>query len=136
MTQSNGFKHISVTSDVDDDVVIHAGIGATPEQAPIPDMEAVEKPDCFESSGFEATAAPQQGVLEGSHIDEQQVQPSAELNVAAPANDKKTDAGDGYRETTLDDLSPAPMSGMQKGIIVVAVLVILAALVYYMVFMR
>lgn len=49
-------------------------------------------------------------------------------------------AGDGeegsYRETTMEDLEGAPMSTMQKAIVVVALLAIVAAVVYYFVFMH
>lgn len=110
------FSHITVTSD-DDDVVIQAGVRSSDTA---PDDEVV--------------------------VDEV-VEPQAD-NEAVPESSStsrgdadETDRGDvaasdtSYRETTAEDLEVEPMSLMQKVIIGVALVAIVAFVAYY-VFLR
>lgn len=106
------FSHITVTDDEDDDVVIHAGArpvaagGAARNEAPAPAPE-----DPRDADPAAARAGEQ----------------------AAPADPPSSSkAGKEYRETTAEDLEAGPMSLMQKVIIVVAVLLVIAFAVYYM----
>lgn len=92
------FSHITVTSDDEDDVVIHAGLRSTTPPAP-----AVATP--------EPEAAP---VLE----------PAPEP--PAPEARRKDD----YRETTAEDLESEPMSLMQKALIAIAVVLVVAVAAY------
>ena len=137
MAETGGFKHIAVTSDVDDDVVIHAGVKR-------PLDEGLAAADAAKSLEGEANATSSQPMQQPSQPVE-----SSQPNEAAPMRSEEHDESaasrtakgsavvhDGYRETTLDDLKSAPMSSMQKGIIVFAVLAIAVAVVYYMMFMR
>lgn len=123
MAEVSGFKHISVSADSDDDVVIWAGT----EQA---SAEA-----CDSARTFNACA-------EGASLE---VPDSVQFNQAsqpapAPAPVKRTAQSGvkdrGYRETTLDDLKSEPMSKIQKIIIACAIAAVAAAVVYYFVFMR
>ena len=52
-----------------------------------------------------------------------------------PARKTSVPARKGYEETTLEDLEGTKMSGMQKGIIAVALIGIAAFIVYYVAFM-
>ena len=52
-----------------------------------------------------------------------------------PARKTSAPARKGYEETTLEDLESTKMSGMQKGIIAVALIGIAAFIVYYVAFM-
>ena len=51
-----------------------------------------------------------------------------------PARKAPAPARKGYEETTLADLEDTKMSGMQKGIIAVALIGIVAFIVYYVAF--
>ena len=115
MAEVGGFEHISVTTD-DDDVVIHAGIGSAREEAaPAVDDSDAPSPSLRASATNDAEGA------------------SAKA-VATAASRKKDDTG--YRETTLEDLAPEPMSKTQKIVIACAIVVLVAAIVYYFAFMR
>lgn len=58
------------------------------------------------------------------------------LDGAAPsAPDEHPEPADAFRETTLDDIESSTMSGLQKGIIVGAVLLIAACIAWYVLFM-
>ena len=110
MAEVSGFKHISVSADSDDDVVIWAGTDAEGASAEAPDSAQInEAPDS-------AKPAPAPTPVKRT------VQPAAK------------DLG--YRETTLDDLKSEPMSKTQKIIIACAIAAVAAAVVYYFVFMR
>ena len=52
-----------------------------------------------------------------------------------PARKTSAPARKGYEETTLEDLEGTKMSSMQKGIIAVALIGIVAFIVYYVAFM-
>lgn len=103
MATDGGFKHIKVTPAEEQEVVIHAGAPA------LSDVEPESKPE---------PVAPSQAVGE---------EPRAE----APARAQEQRGSDGYRATTLQDIESTKMSAMQIGIIVVAVLAIIAFAVWY-----
>lgn len=90
----------------EEDEVIVAG--AAPEPAPEPELEPEPAP------AHEAAPEP------------------APDSVRKPAPKK----ADSYRETTLEDLESGGMSGMQRAIIIAAIVCIIGALVYYFVAMR
>lgn len=106
MTEVSGFKHISVSTDSDDDVVIWAGTDAEGASLEVPD-----------SVQFNQASQPARA--------------PAPVERAQPAAKDL-----GYRETTLDDLKSEPMSKTQKIIIACAIAAVAAAVVYYFVFMR
>lgn len=115
------FSHISVSAGDDDDVVIVAGAthAATPSRQGVPDASPKPEP-AFEPA--------REG--EGELGDARQV--SASRKPEAQAAAKGSPARDRYEETTLDDLQSTKMSSMQKAIIVVAVIGVIAFAVYYM----
>lgn len=96
------FSHITVTSDDEDDVVIHAGAPVKP--APQVPVESTPAPAAEESP------APQQ----------EPAQPTK----------KKSRRSDDYRPTTAEDLASAPMSTTQKVVIAVAVVLFIAVVVW------
>lgn len=129
------FSHISVASDDEDDVVIEAG---APRSRSYGEGESVSQPARDEAparaAATEATAA---DGGEGSS------EPPSRASTPAPERAAKADkpakasapARKGYEETTLADLESTKMSGMQKGIIAVALIGIVAFIVYYVAFM-
>lgn len=127
------YSHISVASDDEDDVVIEAG---TPRFRSYGEGEPAAQPAGDETtSAANKTAAAAGG--EGSS------EPPSRASTPAPERAAKADkpakasapARKGYEETTLEDLEGTKMSGMQKGIIAVALIGIAAFIVYYVAFM-
>ena len=127
------FSHISVASDDEDDVVIEAG---APRSRSYGEGESAARP-----AGDEATsAANKTAAADGG---EGPSEPPSRASTLAPERAAKADkpakasapARKGYEETTLEDLESTKMSGMQKGIIAVALIGIAAFIVYYVAFM-
>lgn len=148
MAEVSGFKHISVSADSDDDVVIWAGAGAEGASLEVPDsvqiQNACAEPTLKESNDSAQFVKPTPvEVCDSAQINE--VPDSTQFNQAsqlaqAPAPVERTAQPGveerGYRETTLDDLKSEPMSKTQKIIIACAIAAVAAAVVYYFVFMR
>ena len=128
------FSHISVASDDEDDVVIEAG---APRSRSYGEGEPAAQP-----AGDEATSAANKTAAAGggegpSESPSRASTPAPERAVKAdkPARRTSAPARKGYEETTLEDLEGTKMSGMQKGIIAVALIGIAAFIVYYVAFM-
>lgn len=129
------FSHISVASDDEDDVVIEAG---APRSRSYGEGEPAAQP-----SGDEAAA--RAAATEATAVDggEGSSESPSRAFTPAPERAAKADkpakasapARKGYEETTLEDLEGTKMSGMQKGIIAVALIGIAAFIVYYVAFM-
>lgn len=129
------FSHISVASDDEDDVVIEAG---APRSRSYGEGESAAQPagDEAAASAANKTAAADGG--EGpSESPSRASTPAPERAAKAdkPARKTSAPARKGYEETTLEDLESTKMSGMQKGIIAVALIGIAAFIVYYVAFM-
>lgn len=129
------FSHISVASDDEDDVVIEAG---APRSRSYGEGESASQPAGDEAPArAAATEAAEADGGEGSS------EPPSRASTPAPERAAKADkpakasapARKGYEETTLEDLESTKMSGMQKGIIAVALIGIAAFIVYYVAFM-
>ena len=128
------FSHISVASDDEDDVVIEAG---APRFRSYGEGEPAAQPAGDEAAASAANKTPAAGGGEGSS------EPPSRASTPAPERAAKADkptkasapARKGYEETTLEDLEGTKMSGMQKGIIAVALIGIAAFIVYYVAFM-
>lgn len=117
------FSHISVASDDEDDVVIEAGAPRARAQAAPQEREASQAVAARPSAVTpEAQARPDDSPKPAA------ARPNA-TRVAGKASKQE------YKETTLDDLEGTKMSGMQKGIIAVAAVGIVAFVVYYIGFM-
>ena len=130
------FSHISVASDDEDDVVIEAG---APRSRSYGEGESASQPAGDEAAASEvSTEAAAAGGGEGSSEPPSRAStPAPERAVKADKLARKTSAParKGYEETTLEDLESTKMSGMQKGIIAVALIGIAAFIVYYVAFM-
>lgn len=128
------FSHISVASDDEDDVVIEAG---APRFRSYGEGESAAQPAGDEAAARAAnkTAAADGG--EGSsELPSRASTPAPERAAKADKPAKASaPARKGYEETTLADLEDTKMSGMQKGIIAVALIGIVAFIVYYVAFM-
>lgn len=129
------FSHISVASDDEDDVVIEAG---APRFRSYGEGESAAQPAGDEAA---ASAVNKTSVVDGGEgfADRASAGAAPAERVSAPAPERaaKADkpARKGYEETTLADLEDTKMSGMQKGIIAVALIGIVAFIVYYVAFM-
>ena len=129
------FSHISVASDDEGDVVIEAG---APRSRSYGEGESAAQP-----AGDEAPA--RAAATEAAEADggEGPGESPSRASTPAPERAAKADkpatasasARKGYEETTLEDLEGTKMSGMQKGIIAVALIGIAAFIVYYVAFM-
>lgn len=113
------FSHITVHADDDDEFVIQAGIRA---HAPVE--------PAAESDG--AVSEPGEGAPVDASFDDREGASGEEPAPSAPAKARDEE----YRQTTVDDLKAAPMSGMQKAIIAIALLCVFGSVAYYMFFMR
>ena len=129
------FSHISVASDDEDDVVIEAG---APRFRSYGEGESAAQLAGDEAA---ASAANKTSVVDGGEGFADRAStgaaPAERVSTPAPERAAKADkpARKGYEETTLADLEDAKMSGMQKGIIAVALIGIVAFIVYYVAFM-
>lgn len=129
------FSHISVASDDEDDVVIEAG---APRVRSYGEGESAAQPAGDEVA---ASAANKTSVVAGGEGLADRASagaaPAERVSTPAPERAAKADkpARKGYEETTLADLEDTKMSGMQKGIIAVALIGIVAFIVYYVAFM-
>ena len=124
MAEVSGFKHISVSADSDDDVVIWAGT----EQA---SAEACDSARTFNVAGAEGASLEVPDSVQFNQASQPAQAPAPVERTAQQAAEDR-----GYRETTLDDLKSEPMSKTQKIIIACAIAAVAAAVVYYFVFMR
>lgn len=103
--------------------LVHAG---TPVSSPGPDVE--------NASGMPA-------VPDGQNVSEStgapmSTAPSRQMGAQGQPAKRRAGKADSYRETTLDDLKPEPMSSTQKIVIIAAVICIIGALAFYLAFMR
>lgn len=149
-----GFKFIAVTAADEDDEVITAGVrpaveagAAEPDgakagvvqgqakdlakdRAAIGDGSSGEAQVVGDDGG--ASEAPEVPEALGVHASaDAPVKPAARKPAGQSARKREE-----YRETTLSDLEPQPMSTTQKAVIIAAVVCIIGALVYYFAFMR
>lgn len=128
------FSHISVASDDEDDVVIEAG---TPRFRSYGEGEPASQPAGDEATSAANKTAAADGGEGPSESPSRASTPAPERAAKAdkPARKTSAPARKGYEETTLEDLEGTKMSGMQKGIIAVALIGIAAFIVYYVAFM-
>lgn len=129
MAQDRRFSHITVNAADDDDVVIQSGAYGRHQGE-----DALEGAVYAESEPQVAPVA----VPEPQHAAQQ----APAGNHAAHARKPETAVSDSRpqpvhrAEQTLEDLDAGPMSGMQKAVLVGVGVVIIAAIVYFALFMR
>lgn len=134
MTQDRRFSHITVNAADDDDVVIQAGAYGRHQGEDVLEeaVYAEPEPQVAPVAVPEPQHAAQQ-VPAGNH---------AAKPHAAHARKPETAVSDSRTqpvhraEQTLEDLDAGPMSGMQKAVLVGVGVVIIAAIVYFALFMR
>ena len=134
MAQDRRFSHITVNAADDDDVVIQAGAYGRHQGE-----DFLEEAVCAEPEPQVAPVA----VPEPKHAAQQAPAGNhAAKSHAAHARKPETFASDSRpqpadrAEQTLEDLDAGPMSGMQKAVLVGVGIVIIAAIVYFDLFMR
>lgn len=129
MAQDRRFSHITVNAADDDDVVIQAGTYGRHQGEDVLEgaVYAESEPQVAPVAVPEPQHAAQQAPV-GNH--------------AAHARKPETAVSDSRpqpvhrAEQTLEDLDAGPMSGMQKAVLVGVGVVIIAAIVYFALFMR
>lgn len=134
MAQDRRFSHITVNAADDDDVVIQAGAYGRHQVEDVLEeaVYAEPEPQVAPVAVPEPQHAAQQ-VPAGNH---------AAKPHAAHARKPETAVSDSRTqpvhraEQTLEDLDAGPMSGMQKAVLVGVGVVIIAAIVYFALFMR
>lgn len=134
MAQDRSFSHITVNAADDDDVVIQAGAYGRHQGEDVLEeaVYAEPEPQVAPVAVPEPQHAAQQ-VPAGNH---------AAKPHAAHARKPETAVSDSRTqpvhraEQTLEDLDAGPMSGMQKAVLVGVGVVIIAAIVYFALFMR
>ena len=134
MAQDLRFSHITVNAADDDDVVIQAGAYGRHQGEDVLEeaVYAEPEPQVAPVAVPEPQHAAQQ-VPAGNH---------AAKPHAAHARKPETAVSDSRTqpvhraEQTLEDLDAGPMSGMQKAVLVGVGVVIIAAIVYFALFMR
>ena len=134
MAQERRFSHITVNAADDDDVVIQAGAYGRHQGEDVLEeaVYAEPEPQVAPVAVPEPQHAAQQ-VPAGNH---------AAKPHAAHARKPETAVSDSRTqpvhraEQTLEDLDAGPMSGMQKAVLVGVGVVIIAAIVYFALFMR
>ena len=134
MAQDRRFSHITVNAADDDDVVIQAGAYGRHQGEDVLEeaVYAEPEPQVAPVAVPEPQHAAQQ-VPAGNH---------AAKPHAAHARKPETAVSDSRTqpvhraEQTLEDLDGGPMSGMQKAVLVGVGVVIIAAIVYFALFMR
>lgn len=134
MAQDRRFSHITVNAADDDDVVIQAGAYGRHQGEDVLEeaVYAEPEPQVAPVAVPEPQHAAQQ-VPAGNH---------AAKPHAAHARKPETAVSDSRTqpvhraEQTLEDLDAGPMSGMQKAVLVGVGIVIIAAIVYFALFMR
>ena len=134
MAQDRRFSHITVNAADDDDVVIQAGAYGRHQGEDVLEEAVYAEPE--HQVAPVAVPEPQhaaQQVPAGNH---------AAKPHAAHARKPETAVSDSRTqpvhraEQTLEDLDAGPMSGMQKAVLVGVGVVIIAAIVYFALFMR
>lgn len=134
MAQDRRFSHITVNAADDDDVVIQAGAYGRHQGEDVLEeaVYAEPEPQVAPVAVPEPKHAAQQAPA-GNH---------AAKSHAAHARKPETFASDSRpqpahrAEQTLEDLDAGPMSGMQKAVLVGVGVIIVAAIVYFALFMR
>lgn len=134
MAQDRRFSHITVNAADDDDVVIQAGAYGRHQGEDVLEeaVYAEPEPQVAPVAVPEPQHAAQQ-VPAGNH---------AAKPHAAHARKPETAVSDSRTqpvhraEQTLEDLDAGPMSGMQKAVLVGVGVIIVAAIVYFALFMR
>lgn len=134
MAQDRRFSHITVNAGDEDDVVIQAGsYGRHQGEEPF-EQAAWSEP---ESQPAPVAAPRPQHAAQPEPV----FAPAAKPH-AAHARKPQAGAPDGRpkpahpAEQTLEDLEAGPMSGMQKAVLIGVGVIIVAAIVYFALFMR
>lgn len=136
MAQDQRFSHITVNAADDDDVVIQAGAYGRHQGEDVLEEPVYAEPEP-QVAPVEAScpqhAAQQAPAQDHAHA----AKPHAAHARKAQAADVDSRPQPAHRaDQTLDDLDAGPMSGMQKAVLVGVGVIIVAAIVYFALFMR
>ncbi len=145
MASENKFAHISVNSG-DDDVVIHAGATAAAqpeaEEGILEEEWNAEAPEEGAEAYSEGANLEEAYGIEGQYGDGEGHASAPSVGVggnaagaqAAVGAESAAHAKDAYRETTLDDIQGSRMGTTQKVVIVLAIVLIIAIVIWQIAF--
>lgn len=134
MAQDRRFSHITVNAADDDDVVIQAGAYGRHQGEDVLEevIYAEPEPQVAPVAVPESQHAAQQAPA-GNHAAKPHAAHARKPEAAVPDSRPQPVH---RAEQTLEDLDAGPMSGMQKAVLVGVGVVIIAAIVYFALFMR
>ena len=134
MAQDRRFSHITVNAADDDDVVIQAGAYGRHQGEDVLEevIYAEPEPQVAPVAVPESQHAAQQAPA-GNHVAKPHAAHARKPEAAVPDSRPQPVH---RAEQTLEDLDAGPMSGMQKAVLVGVGVVIIAAIVYFALFMR
>lgn len=151
MADKSSFKHITVNAAPEDDVVIQAGVVAqVPEDdgssevveaveyeegvEEAPDVEDAQYNDAYEAYEVDEVGEVDEAAYDENTADVDEYEAPADVSSAQSSkqpSERPAARTDGYHETTLEDVESFKMGTVQKVVLVVAVLAIIAAIVWY-----
>lgn len=134
MAQDRRFSHITVNAADDDDMVIQAGAYGRHQGEDVLEGAVYAEPELQVAPA--AVPEPQHAARQapaGNHVAKPHAAHARKPEIAVPDSRPQP----AHRaEQTLEDLDAGPMSGMQKAVLVGVGVVIIAAIVYFALFMR
>ncbi len=133
VSSKRGFSHISVSADDEDDLVIEAGApepsAGAGSAAPEPDR--MPRPAAEAADGGRQPAAGEGGAAADAS---EALAPSAAEPPPSPAESARQYDGGAHR-TSLEDLQDSKMGAVQKTVIALAAIGLVAFAIYYLFFM-
>lgn len=137
MAENGGFKHISVTAEDDEDVVIQAGVSpVAAAQDEIPQAEAAFEEEDAAAPEADALEQPAEEPSVETAVPQQPAQASRQVAPNAGTVRTRRREKEPYHETTLEDIESSKMSKTQVAVIVAAVILLIVGVFYYILFMR
>lgn len=134
MAQDRRFSHITVNAADDDDVVIQAGAYGRHQGEDV--LEGAVYAESEPQVAPVAVPEPQHAAQQAPVRDHSARSHAAHARKAQAAGADSRPQPAHRAEQTLEDLHAGPMSGMQKAVLVGVGVVIVAAIVYFALFMR
>lgn len=135
MADPNGFRHIQVTPEAEEDTVIRAGVGASPaEQRSAVRLQPQQIPPAHARTQPQPAPAPMPAPAPQQAAQPQHRQQPSQQRTTSPAvfaARQPAHKKDDYHETTLEDLESTKMSLMQKCVIAGAIVLLVIGAVYY-----
>lgn len=115
------FSHILVSNDEDTDEIIQAG--------------SFSQRDQVQKAPLEAEAEQREESFSEAHVEEEADQEEQTPLNTEEESTQASSSKEAYSPTTLEDLQGGKMGGVQRAVIIVAILGLIAFFIYYICFM-